>query len=77
MQAFETIFGNLQIFLYVLRKLLKFLPVARRNANTNRNQTMKTTYGDKIDRIISTYDGIALCVIGCQIVHIHVSNNIR
>ena len=36
-----------------------------------------TTHGDKIDRILSEYDGIALCIIGCEIVHIHTSNIIR
>jgi hypothetical protein len=43
-------------------------------SNTN---TIKTTYGTTIDRIISIYDGIALCQVGCEIVHIHTSNIIR
>jgi hypothetical protein len=38
---------------------------------------MKTTYGTKIDRILSIYDGIALCQIGSELVSIHVSNIIR
>jgi hypothetical protein len=44
---------------------------------TKLTNQMTTTYGTKIDRIISTFDGIALCVVGCEIVHIHVSNIIR
>ena len=35
---------------------------------------MKTTYGTPIDKIISEYDGIALCQVGCDLVHIHTSN---
>jgi hypothetical protein len=38
---------------------------------------MKTTYGTKIDAIISEFDGIAICQIGCEVVHVHVSNIIR
>jgi hypothetical protein len=35
---------------------------------------MKTTYGTLIDKIITEYDGIALCQVGCELVHIHKSN---
>jgi hypothetical protein len=35
---------------------------------------MKTTYGTQIDKILSVYDNIALCLMGCEIVHIHTSN---
>jgi len=38
---------------------------------------MKTTHGTQIDRILSTFDGIALCVIGSELVHIHTSNIIQ
>ena len=37
----------------------------------------KTIHGTKIDRILSIYDGIAICIVGCEIVHIHESKIIR
>jgi len=38
---------------------------------------MRTIYGTRIDRILSSFDGIALCQIGCELVHIHESKIIR
>ena len=38
---------------------------------------MKTIHGTKIDKILSLFDGIALCLIGCEIISIHESNIIR
>ena len=35
---------------------------------------MKTTYGTKIDSIIKIVDGIALCITGSEIIHVHTSN---
>jgi hypothetical protein len=36
---------------------------------------MKTIYGEKISKIISVTESIALCVIGtCEICHVHTSN---
>lgn len=49
----------------------------QRATNHQINTTMKTTYGTKIDKIISEQAGIALCVIGSEIVHIHTSDIIH
>jgi hypothetical protein len=51
-----------------------YCPVIGRKASPKPTNEMKTTYGTKIDSILEIVDGIALCAIGCEIVHIHTSN---
>jgi len=41
------------------------------------NATARTIYGIRIDLILSSFDGIALCQIGSELVHVHETKIIR